>query len=286
MIHKIFEPKLDYFEIGIKIDRPIIFRESERPLYHIDYDFIKDILKFKDEHKSDYGFKELYVFAGKNWEVRSKSQKIIFKGEAFYSPKTWILIKMLVRKLDEFKVNWYLKRIDIRRNYTADSTIDPLQDIKNGFWIYRASFKSFFQPELYTRHSEKNLGTYFKSEYFNISSYDKSEQIGELDKKLNGKRVSDKNKTRYKKTIYSFRREHKDKNQKIKRFELKLLKKSKSNQFLPHLKAHNLEGEFCYSVLSSFYESHPMKKAKTESDNYKKFFEKGGDTNGRKNNPT
>lgn len=30
-------------------------------------------------------------------------------------------------------MDWYLKRIDIRRNYIADSTIDPLQDLKNGF---------------------------------------------------------------------------------------------------------------------------------------------------------
>lgn len=283
MINKIFEPRIDYLEIGLRIDRPIIFKGSEQPLYHFVYDFIKDILKFKDEHKTEYGFKELYVFGGKNWEVRAKSQKIIFKGEAFYSPRTWILIRMLVRKLDDSRVDWYLKRLDIRRNYEADSTIEPLEDLKNGFWIYRASFKSFFQPELYTRKSPKNLGTYFKSEYFNISSYDKAEQISELKQKMNGKRISEKNKTRYKKTIYSFQREHKDTAKKIKRFELKILKKSKANLFINILRAYPFEGDFCYSFLKSFYDSHPMKKAKIESENYKKFFLKGGDTNEKSN---
>jgi len=276
MIHKIFSPKIDYLEIGIRIEKPIIFRSEDNPLFYEVLNKLKELLDFKEEHKTEFGSKELYIFNGKNLEIRNKSQKVIFKGEAFYSQKQWIKIKMLVKILDFYKVDWYLKRIDIRRNYIADSTIDPLQDLKNGFWINRASSQSFFQPELY-RKTSKNVGTYFKSDYFNISSYDKSEQIKELENKINNKKTSKKNKERFKKTVFSFYREHKNKKDPIKRFELKILKKSKANNFINNLRGHWLEKDFCYSVLKSFYESHPMKNKKVESNNFKSFFMRGGD---------
>lgn len=276
MIHKIFSPKIDYLEIGIRMEKPIIFRGEDMPVFYELQTKLKDLLGFKEEHKTEYGSKELYIFNGKNWEIKNKTQKIVFKGEAFYSQKQWIKIKMLLKILDFYKVDWYLKRIDIRRNYIADSTIDPLEDLKNGFWINRASSQSFFQPELYRKQS-KNVGTYFKSDYFNISSYDKSEQIKELETKINNKKTSKKNKDRFKKIVFSFYREHRTKKHQIKRFELKILKKSKANNFINNLRGHWLEEDFCYSVLKSFYESHPMKNKKIESKNFRQFFMRGGD---------
>ena len=130
MIHKIFSPKIDYLEIGMRIEKPIIFRGEDIPVFYELQTKIKDLLGFKEEHKTEYGSKELYIFNGKNWEIRNKTQKIVFKGEAFYSQKQWIKIKMLLKIFDFYKFepskkyNVFLKdNSDVENGYTLYDTI-------------------------------------------------------------------------------------------------------------------------------------------------------------------
>lgn len=270
MITSILNPRIDYLEIGVKVQKPVASMMSMPTQYEILMNYLKLQFNLKHEDKSEGTFKELWVKGGLNIEARSSTMKITFKGEAFYSKRTWYQIKILAKNLDLLGMNWYLKRIDIRRSFIGE-TIDPLIDLKAGFWINRASPDAFFQPELITKSSNtKSVACYFKSNFFYISVYSKTDQINGLNKKL-GKVKKQSHKDKINKTIWAYKNENPE-GKDIKRFEIRLLSKSKANNYIYHLRNISSEEKFCFDVLESFYGSHPMKKKQLVSTTYKEFF--------------
>lgn len=270
MITSIENPMIDYLEISLGDKGGAMSSSTFKP----DSELIREAIflvfdmSFADRI-SDSGAFTYFERKGVSYTIYKGFTKVTMKGFFWLQKKAFLKVKMLLHYLHLHKIKTKLLRLDVRRNFFAGSTQEPFSDIKKGFWINKASAESTYSPEMYSRGKAESVATYFKSSQFTINSYDKTNQMKTFEKRISRLKKEDK-----KERLLVAMKRHKELygEKKVFRFEVKLTSPDLADNFQENLLAKSDEESFCYSVLSAFYSSYPMKKEKAESKRFRQFF--------------
>jgi hypothetical protein len=274
MIRFIEDPRPDYLKISMKAFAGEMSSANQKTKSQIIRDavFMAFNMGFADL-KRDKSF-QLFEKNGANLVIKkmNNDHDLTLKGFFWLQLKAYMKVKIFLHQLSLHGVDFKIQRLDIRRNFQADKVEDPMADIKKGFWINKSSAESFFYPETLIRGKKESVGSSFRSSQFHINTYDKSDQMRSLEKRIQRLKKDDR-KERLKVQINRHKELYGDKV--IYRFEIKLLESKNADNFRQVLGLKASETDFCQNVLSAFYRSYPMKSGKDESRNYKLFFQGG-----------
>lgn len=274
MIHFIEEPRPDYLKISMKAFAGEMASANERTKSQIIRDAFFEAFNVSfSDLKRDNSF-QLFEKNGANLVIKkmNNAHDLTLKGFFWLQLKAYQKVKIFLHQIALHGIDFKIQRLDIRRNFQADRVEEPMADIRKGFWINKSSAESFFYPETLIRGKKESVGSSFRSSQFHINTYDKSDQMKSLEKRIQRLKKEDK-KERLKVQINRHKELYADKV--IYRFEIKLLESNNADNFRQVLALKANETEFCQSVLTAFYGSYPMKRAKEESKNYKLFFQGG-----------
>ncbi|AHI07281.1 hypothetical protein BDW_13905 [Bdellovibrio bacteriovorus W] len=260
MITLIDSPQMDTVEIRILIDRPVAsYYWEKKNKNEILLEQVFEVFKISGNDRVG-GYRSICVRGGINIEVTHSMLKILAKGEFFLKGTAWIQIRTLLNYIHKGGFFFYLTRLDICRHFLAKKCSDPLNDLKNGFWLLKTG-NSFYQPELYVRDVKRSLGSYFKSTTLVISCYSKSHQIAEYLQKLKKSRIKDERRVRMENSILHFQNKFREVDGEVYRIEWRILSKVKLEAVNEVILAIQDEENFCRTVLSMIEKSHPMRNS-------------------------
>jgi hypothetical protein len=274
---EICEARVDYFGMKIVCDGGVILDQDEQDQMSDALKLIDQIFRINSSHlKNAFRFK-IYEKDGIQIQQFVSELKIDFKGQFFYSKRAFVKIQQFSHELSKLDIKHYLNRIDIRRNFKANSLNYFLKDLLGGGWIARVGPKSSYRPYFYTKESAKtktNLSSVFRSDSLSFSSYYKGYTVAKTEEELSkNKRIKAEDRTRLERLVYAYKSEHKS-DYSYQRAELRLNNKETCERFTIFLLKRITETTFCKIVLDAVYATYPLKIGKAESKSFNKFFKK------------
>lgn len=281
---QICEARIDYFAMKVVCAGGVILEQDEQDQMSDALKLMDQIFKINSSHlKNAFRFK-IYEKDGIQIQQFSSELKIDFKGQFFYSRRAFLKVQIFCAELSKLNIKHYLNRIDIRRNFKANSLNYFLKDLLGGGWIARVGPKSSYRPYFYTKESAKtntNLSSVFRSDSLSFSSYYKGYTVAKTEEELskNKKKMKAEDRTRLERLVYAYNREHKS-DYSYYRAELRLNNKETCERFTIFLQKRITEATFCKIVLDAVYATYPLKIGKQESMSFKKFFKIKGERNG------
>lgn len=279
---EICEARVDYFGMKIVCEGGVIFNYDEQDQMSDSLKLIGQIFGINSHHlKNAHRFK-IYEKDGIQIQQFVSELKIDFKGQFFYSRRAFVKIQQFSIELSKLNIKHYLNRIDIRRNFKANSLNYFLKDLLNGGWLSRVGPKSSYRPYFFSKESAKtktNLSSVFRSDSVSFSNYFKGYTVARTEEELSKKKIKAEDRTRLERLVYAYKSEHKS-DYSYYRAELRLTNKESCERYTIFLQKRITEKTFCRTVLQSVYATYPLKIGKQESMSFKKFFKIKGERNG------